>query len=317
MEIDDIRQEDEQLATLLRLAGPRPAVQPQISARVRDVVHGEWQETLRRRGRTRVLAWSGVAAAAAAVVLLTLLNRPAVVTAPPEQIASVQIVHGTTSVRAGDTVAVGSIVSTSSDSFVTLQLRNGGSLRVASDSRLRIGTGDSVRLEQGAIYFASTPLGSPIAIDTRFGTVRDVGTAFEVRVDAHALRVRVREGAIELQRNGGRERAGAGVELLAEPKKVARSPIATTGAEWGWVLAAAPPIVLDGNARGILTAIAREKGLTLMFADRRLADRVASISLHDHIPLTPDEALDAATVAADLSYRVDGNALIINRRQSR
>ncbi|HEX7677414.1 MAG TPA: FecR family protein [Thermoanaerobaculia bacterium] len=306
---------------MLQRAGARPSVRPDVARRVRLTVHEVWHEEMRRRARLRATGWAaGLAAAAAAAVLLAVFLFPQRRVSPPvapRLIARVEASGGTTSVRTGDDVAAGSVVSTAPMSFATLQWHDHGSLRIAADSRIHFTSDDSLELERGAIYFASAPSGSPVAIRTRFGVVRDVGTAFEVRVEPAALRVRVREGTVELQQNGARERAEAGTELLAQQSGVTRAAIPTTGPDWNWVLAAAPPIILDGNARGVLMAIAREKGFTLVFSDRLLADRVGRTSLHDHVPLTPDEALAAATVAADLSYHVSGNTLLIERRQLR
>ena len=317
MDRSEFQNDDEQLATLLQLAGARPAVNPDIARRVRAAVHEVWEEETRRSARRRTAGW--IAALAAAVLLAVVLipHPPATMTAAARSIATVQLISGTTSVRVGSELAAGAVVSTSPTSFATLEWRNHGSLRIAADSRIRFVDADAIRLLRGALYFASAPGGKPVVVDTRLGAVRDVGTAFEVRVAPASLRVRVREGFVELQRGDARERAGAGVELLAQQGGVTRSAVSTSGADWNWVLAAAPPIVLDGNARAVLAAIAREKGLTLVFSDRGLAERVGHTSLHDHVPLTPDEALAAATVAADLDYRVSANTLMIERRQRR
>jgi ferric-dicitrate binding protein FerR (iron transport regulator) len=316
MEMNELRNDDEQLAALLRIAGPRPSLRPDLVRRVRVAAHDVWHEELRRRTRRRAITWASAVAAAVVVAILVLARRQAPVV-PPAIAANVQMTHGNTSIHAGQPVEVGAVISTAAESFATLQWSERGSLRIAAGSRLRFTGAGAIQLERGAIYFASAPHGRGVVIGTRLGTVRDAGTAFEVRVEGSALRIRVREGAVEWQRDRLRERAEAGVELLLQDGGVTRRAIPTRGADWNWVLAAAPPIVLDGNARGVLAAIAREQGLTLVFTDQLLADRVNRTSLHDHVPLTPDEALDAATVAADLSYRISGNTLIIERSRKR
>ena len=317
MEMNDFENNDEQLAALLQLAGSRPSVPAGVAGRVRLAARDAWQQELRRGTRRCAAGWLGAVAAAVVLALLLLMQPRKAIPPAPRLIATVQLTGGATSAHMGSEVAVGSVVSTAPESFATLQWRDRGSLRIAADSRIRFIGDDSIQLDRGAVYFASASSGRPVLIRTKFGMVRDIGTAFEVRLQTAALRIRVREGSIELQRNGARERAGAGIELLAQHSGVTRSTISTTGTDWNWVLAAAPPITLDGNARGVLTAIAREKGLTLVFTDHTLADRVDRMSLHDRVPLTPDEALAAAAVAADLSYRISGSTLMIERRQRR
>jgi len=317
MDIND-RYDDEQLAALLKVAGPRPAVDAEVVRRVRVVAHDAWHAELRQRARRRTIGWLSAAAAAVIIVILTIPRSQSPTPVPAVRVATVERIEGRTSVRVGDAIKTGAVVSTAPESFATLQWGDRGSLRIAAGSRIRFDATDSIRLEHGAIYFASSTPGKPIRVQTRFGTVRDIGTAFEVRVDRKALQVRVREGLVELQHEHSIERAGAGFQLLLqEGSGVTRSAISTRGADWHWVLLAAPPIVLDGNAHGVLAAIAREEGLTLVFADQTIAARVNRTSLHDHVPLAPDEALDAATLAADLSYRINGSTLIIDGNRKR
>ncbi len=311
----ETKNEDQQIAALLQLAGRRSPIAPEIADRVRANVRDAWQEETQRRRRRRIATWS---AAIAATLALLILSRPARVRPipPPALVADVRLLRGGASVHAGQAIGVGSVVSTSAASLATLQWRGHGSLRVAPESRLRFIDPNAIQLERGAVYFASD-FHAPVTVRTKFGDVRDIGTQFEVRVDGTALRVRVREGMIALLTNGRVETAPAGIELTATGAAVKRAAIASNSPDWNWVIAAAPPVMLDGNARGVLVAIAREKGLTLIFADRALADRVDHTSLHDRVPLTPDEALDAATIAANLSYRVTGRTLMIDRSRGR
>ncbi len=60
--------------------------------------------------------------------------------------------------------------------------------------------------------------GSPgsIEIRTALGTARDVGTRFEVRLGDGALRVRVRDGVVEVDHAGETHEAGAGAELTLD-----------------------------------------------------------------------------------------------------
>ena len=305
--------EDERIAALLQMAGPRAAVPADVMRRVRLATHDAWSEEVHRSSRRRITMWVAVAAAAAIVIALQLPMGRIPAPATVRTVADVQLVRGAASIGAGRQVTKGSVISTAPDGIVTLNWREHGSLRLANDTMVRFDSVDAITLQRGSIYFSSVASAKPIAVRTKFGIVRDIGTQFEARLDPASVRVRVREGRIELNGND----AEAGTELTAGQDGVKKRSVPTASAEWNWILAAAPPMTLEGHARDVLAAIAREKGLKLIFTDRALADSVSRMSLHSRVPLTPDEALVAATAASNLGYRVSGDTLTIERRRSR
>jgi ferric-dicitrate binding protein FerR (iron transport regulator) len=181
---------------------------------------------------------------------------------------------------------------------------NGGTLRLDHNTQLRIDTARTATLIRGAIYYANERAGAAATIHTTFGDVRDVGTRFELRLGDDALRVRVRHGAVMVRGTTAR----AGTELVASRTSVTSRTIATNGDEWTWVENAAPPIVLEGKSLDeVLRRIAIEKGLILQ---RSGPDQM----LHGDVPLSVSEALDAATAAAGVTYRIEGDRLIVRGR---
>lgn len=181
---------------------------------------------------------------------------------------------------------------------------NAGTLRMQRGTQFRVDAPRVATLVRGAIYYANGTPGVSVTIHTPFGDVRDIGTRFELRVSDDAVRVRVRDGAVVLRNKTAR----AGTELLATRTSVVERTIATSGEEWAWIENAAPPIVLEGKTLDqVLRLIAIEKGLTL---ERSGADQ----TLHGDLPLSVNEALDAATVAAGVTYRIEGDRLIVRGR---
>lgn len=268
---------EEQIAALLRLAGPRPRVSDERAARVRNAVHAEWRRGAQKRTSMRWL----VAAAAAAVIAVVLL------------IPREHPVPATTTVPWIETHAN------------TLSLDwNGATLRVDKETRVRLDSARIATLERGAVYYDGTNSG--VAIRTPFGEIRDIGTRFEARLSDGALRVRVREGRISLRGNI----AGAGTELVANLQTVTKNAVAVSGAEWQWIENAAPPLRLEGlSLREAVTRVAREKGLRV-----ELRDVDGTARLHGSVDFTPDEALEAATAATSSSYRIQNGTLIVRKR---
>lgn len=274
---------DDTVARLVRMAGRRPQLDPDRMARVREAVHDEWQRGVTHKRRWRV----GIAATATAAVAATmaglLLLRPATVDRP----------RITPAARALETTG----------NFASHDW-NGATLRLDANTRVLL-AGNVATLERGAIFYASGRGTSPVRISTRLGDVRDIGTQFEVRLEPDMLRVRVREGVVELRGTT----AGAGTQLTATATTLTQQRIATHGDGWSWIEQAAPPIALEGQTLGsVLDRIAREKGLRL-----RWEATARDVVLHGNVPLTIDEALEAATAAAGVSYRIAGDELVVTR----
>lgn len=275
--------ENDPIATLVRLAGRRPGVDAERTARVRAAVADEWRATTRRRRWTRV----AVAAAVAATIGGVMLTRPRTEPSAPAVVETAAVRELTTP---GD-------ATTSVD-------WNGGTLRLDRETHLRIETARTATLLRGAIYYANDTPGASVTIRTPFGEVRDVGTRFEVRLRDDSVRVRVRDGAVIVRDTTAR----AGTELVASRTSVTSRAVATSGEEWSWIENAAPPVVLEGKSLDeVLRRIAVEKGLTL---ERTGPDQ----TLHGDVPLSVGEALDAATVAAGVTYRIEGDRLIVRGR---
>lgn len=310
--------DDDQIATLLRLAGRRPAVEQDRAARVRNAVHEAWQEQTAGRSRRRWLS-----AAAAVVVLLMAgviafrASRTTVTPAPSAIVATVEAYEGAVAARQGEAssiINVGSplrpdqILETADGASASLRWGK-ATLRVDGGSMVRFESPRAVTLQKGAVYFAGGHTG--VVINTPFGQIHDIGTQFEVRLAADFVRVRVREGRVELDRNGVKAVAEAGTELSAHASgAVARRAIPPFGEEWAWIARAAPPVALEGQRLNqIIESIAAEKGLTVAWSK----DVPRNVELHGSTPLSVDEALVAALSATGLESRVDGATLFIDK----
>ena len=103
-----------------------------------------------------------------------------------------------------------------------------------------------IELLEGRVYLDTHGVTQGVEIVTRFGTLRDIGTQFEVVATDTSLRVRTREGAVTLTR--GQSDAVLRCEVSEELRidvsgQVERGRIAAFDPEWTWVesLAEAPP----------------------------------------------------------------------------
>jgi ferric-dicitrate binding protein FerR (iron transport regulator) len=334
--------DQDRIAELLRLAGPGPEVPANSSQRVRLAVREEWLDTLRARTR-RTNMNRGLWALAAAAVLAIVIGVgarskvPSPPAAPPVEVATVNTVIGSahlesggqdrgnapSAVRTMDTIRVGDILETDADGLAALQLASGQSLRINRSTRFWFESPSVIRLERGTVFFDSRVFdsnadgtdASDIQILTDLGVVYEIGTQFEVMRQDGDLRVRVREGAIDLERGKQRHRAEMGAQLLIEDgETLSRLEVPIYGPEWNWILALSPKFELEGSSLAeFLQWVSRETGRTMQMSARADEARSMSVILHGSIDeLPPDEALEAVLPTCDLRHAVNGGTVLID-----
>jgi ferric-dicitrate binding protein FerR (iron transport regulator) len=306
--------DEDALLALLRLAGPRPAVSAERSARVRAAVHGSWRAAYRRETRRRLGGTLVALGAAAALVLL--LGRPAPTpetSSPP--VATVERVIGSASAESphaqgrpplarGDVVLAGTVVETGEQGRAALRI-GPASLRVDRDTTVRLVTEGVLELDRGAVYVDTGQRGTGLELRTTLGVVRDVGTRFEVRTQPGDLRVRVRDGEVVLDRAGQLDRVGAGTELVLADGRLRRRTVSPDNGDWAWASSVAASFELEGRRlREFLDWYASETGRAWRLAPglESRADTVLHGSVAD---LTPDDALQVVLPICGLEARIE------------
>jgi hypothetical protein len=328
----------DRIGKLLRLAGPRPSAPQDAEERVRSAVHDAWRESVRGRQRRRFLVRGGFALAAAASIaaMVGILWQPTLAPEPvfDGPVAWVEALTGSvqllpvdaepdslgSELRVGDSVPAGMVVDTGVLGRAALRLASGSSLRLDRQTRLRGITDRVVALDAGALYFDSGAPGSAgdsgdVEVRTALGVVHDIGTQYEVRLGDESVRVRVREGQVNLDRDGVIYDAGVGVELRVDAAgDLTRRNIEIFGPDWEWILAVAPPFELEGSTLdSFLAWVSRETGLMPSFLDEEAQLGSTDVVLHGSIPLgmRPDLALDAVLPTCGLVHRTDRGILVI------
>jgi ferric-dicitrate binding protein FerR (iron transport regulator) len=334
--------DDMQIAELLRLAGPRPQPASFRAARVRTVVEAEWRAAVRRRDRRTMLQWVALAVAASVLIVMSgrwllpstpvdannvangavtpPVNAHIIVARLARATGLVTIAENRTDawrlLGPGATVNGGAAIRTDAQSRAALALAQGQSLRLDTDT-LVVFEGDTrVRLERGSVYLDSGKHGSGgVEVVTPFGTLRDVGTQFEVSLVSSGLRVRVREGQVALMHRDVRVAAARGESVsVARDGTVTRGSVPIAGPEWAWTSATAPGFQLEeASLTDFLDWVSREEGWDWHFADAAARQRGAGVVLHGSIDkLTPAEALDAVLPTCGMAWRLEAGSLIIS-----
>lgn len=319
----DRRSATDPLADVIRAAGRRPAPPPEHYERVYAATHAVWQQQLRQRRRR----WHA-AAAAVAVLALGATVWQAMLTLSPPVAAYVSVAHGRFERHLPDenlwvvvsdrSLPEGARVRTVGDGSVALRLAQGGSLRIDNDTEIVLDD-SAFELDTGRIYFDSRGRPTAMAVEfvTPLGTVRDIGTQFEIRTMPDLLRVRTRSGKITVVDSPAAQplvsQRGEEIELSLQGD-VTRREFAPDDPQWRWAeaLAVAPsfdtPTVL-----AYLDWIAQETGRPLEFTSESVRIQ-AGISrfLGDPTGLVPSELLVTIAATSDFSYELtqDGSILI-------
>lgn len=318
------------LAHLIRTAGRRVGPPAATYERALAAATAAWDAKVRRRRLWRVggtLAAS-VAIAAVAMFIATAPRGPAPLVGRTDRIVgTLQIEsssgHWTTSADAVIDLRAGMRVRTPGRSRAGILLVDDISLRLAEATEISLESQSAVRVLSGTIYIdtgssAYERTDRRIEVITPAGIASDLGTQFELRYGEGAIRLRVREGRVALQRESGTIDSSAGEEVtIRGDGAVARSRIAMADTDWQWVQSVAPEPDVDGQPVSFLLAwVIRETGKVVRFEKPEIEHKAATTILHGNIRnLAPLEALAAMLATTDLEHAIleDGTILIRSR----
>lgn len=309
------------------LRQPRAAtVDAARAARVRPAVHAAWKEAA--GGERNWKRWVPLAAAA---VLVSAISLPLAnwlgergTPQPAAPIASALFVSSEVTFahegqvragRVGEELRPGTRISTHGGR-AAIVLTNGVELRLDSQTEITVDAERSLSLAGGALYLDSSNRKGPpeaIAIAARGNVIRDIGTRYEIRLFDQELRVRVRDGRVEVSGAFGMREADRGGQLSVTSSGILSSRVPVSGADWDWILRASQPPKLEGRPLPEFLAWAeREGGREIRFADPAVEQANAATVVYGAIDnLSVEEALDVVLPSCGLARRTDGDVITI------
>ena len=275
-----------------------------------------------------------LAASLAAIALAALLSRSFLADAP-QIVATVVALQGEAAspteprelFEVGQTVLEGARLATSENGSLAIVLTTGHSVRLAAGTQIQLVGPGQIELSQGAVYVdsgsserseqnsgAKAASGS-VEVRTNWGTAIDIGTQFEVRiVDRGRMRVRVREGLVELTHRDGQQRtASAGTSLeLDESGTFEESTISAADESWRWILAlATAPFETDPSAQQLLDWVSRETGWPVRYESQAARDLAAETIRGVPLDIRPlGEALQLLPTGGLTAREEDGELVV-------
>jgi hypothetical protein len=301
-------EEDEPIERTLQAGLSRTALTDEAYARMHAAVAAEWQTVVRARPRTPSRRWlavvSGLAAALiVATVLVSVFSKK----------QSLGVIARPLELRS--TLSVGKVLVARAP--VLVELRDGGSLRIAPGAQFEVTGADEVFLRRGEIYTDLPPniqRASTFVVRTPFGLVEHLGTQFDVAVNGE-LRIRVREGSVRLRRGSQTETAVAGTELVVPRVGTpSRRSTATRGPEWSWVEALEPDYPIENRRLAdFLQWAARETGARLHFQDEHAREVAERTRLHGSVQgLSATQALETVFATTSLRYNFEQDRIEVS-----
>jgi len=325
---------DQDLERLLKSAGRREVPPAEVERAVRERLHGDWQAMLRenRERRNRRGAFALAAGLVAAAFGLWIASTQSA--GPPAAVGTLAVAVGEVRERSGwlsgwrvmgdgDVVLAGRTLETGADGRAAVSLPGGMSLRVDRDTRIALVDSSRLRLERGTLYVDSgsdQARTAQLLIETPTGSVRHVGTQYELRLLDAGVQLRVREGRVEFRSPTGLVEHGQSGEQLVifGDGRVQRGEAPRAGPTWDWVADATPEIDLEGMSLARFLAWAgRELGIAVTFAPAISEAELASVVVHGSTAgLTPTEALRAVFATTSFEATIVGDQIVVDRRET-
>lgn len=312
---NDAEGQDDAVAQLMKLAGPRPPIPADLEMRVHEKVEQEWQASLPRHRTSRWVV--PLALAASIVVAVTINIRPADMAS--RTLGTVARVVGGVAVPVGQAVNEGDILHTAAGQGIGVMLPEGLSLRLAAESNLRFDGPDDFTLLSGQVYADSGQQiyrDRHITIHTTAGSVTDIGTQFAVHFDDDGLAVAVREGKVDIATGLETHTALAGDRLLLKAdEEVVVDRITANDDSWDWAVELAPGFdINDKSLLDFLKWAARETGKELVFTSDELRMAAMKAKLYGSVSdFTPHEATESVLSTTNFDFLIDEHRIAIGK----
>lgn len=319
------------IADLMRVAGRRPEPPRADRDAVLLAATDAWQQAVRGRKWRRV-AWALAASVSLVAITALLVEKRS---AEPDLLAefgAVKSLQGEIAVQDasdarwrplhdGERLGAGARIRTQ-QAAAAFVVPGTGSIRLQSDTLVALQGPARMNLLSGTVYIDvdDASHGQGLAIETPFGVARDIGTVFELATAGNELRLRVRDGRVELGQPDGATvfEATAGEELrLSRDGSIRRQAIDRTSPEWRWAERLAKPFNPEGRPLSeFLRWVARETGRRLRFRSARDEALANSAVLHGTTRnLAPMDALDLMLATTDFEYALaPDSVLVVGRR---
>lgn len=316
-----IRPDDPDAEVRELLRQPRPiAVDAARAARVRPAVHAAWKHSSAspRYWKRYALLAAALVIVVTGVLLLDSRRESRIPIATASFVTDDVVFRHDGETRAGlkgDALRPGTLITTNRGR-ASIVLLNGVELRLDANTAITLDAAKRVTLKSGALYLDSSHRTGPaeaVDIVARGSVIRDIGTRYEIRLSEHEVRVRVRDGRVEVDSAFGKRETDRGGQLSVTSSGIVAGRASLSGSDWDWIVRATRQPRLEGRPLPAFLAWAEgEGGLPIRFADPALEQANAETIVYGAIDgLTVEEALDVVLPSCGLARRTENDVITI------
>lgn len=305
--------DDTGIEALLREVGARDEPSADMMREVQAAVHAEWQSMVQQRRSRRRFVAIGIAASALLAVGVAMFGVRYFAPQPIEVAQITRIdghllvrpqAEGAREVTVAQSVSTGETIQTDDRSRAALKFGDAVSLRLDQGTIVKVASADELVLTAGALYVDSQAQNpQALTIRTDAGSVRHVGTQYEVRTHADDMVVSVREGRVMIANAAGTSSGVAGERIRVTPRgQIVRSTVAAHDPHWQWAARTAPQFDINDHTLAVfLDWVARETGRKIEYASSEAQNAASQVKLRGSITgLDPDTALSAVLSTTQL-----------------
>ena len=305
--------DDTGIEALLREVGVRDEPSADMMREVQAAVHAEWQSMVQQRRSRRRFVAIGIAASALLAVGVAMFGVRYFAPLPIEVAQITRIdghllvrpqAEGAREVTVAQSVSTGETIQTDDRSRAALKFGDAVSLRLDQGTIVKVASADELVLTAGALYVDSQAQNpQALTIRTDAGSVRHVGTQYEVRTHADDMVVSVREGRVMIANAAGTSSGVAGERIRVTPRgQIVRGTVAAHDPHWQWAARTAPQFDINDHTLAVfLDWVARETGRKIEYASGEAQSAASQVKLRGSIVgLDPDTALSAVLSTTQL-----------------
>jgi hypothetical protein len=210
----------------------------------------------------------------------------------------------------------GDYIRTTSNNRILVELNNGNTFRLDENSFIKIISEDKIELIRGQIYVESNENNTDnnLIIDTSMGSVRHIGTQYNIELKPESINISVRKGIVLVHKSDLTKEIKKGyVVSINNNGNYQQSPINSYDSKWQWTQNITKYYnIQDKTIYQYLNWVSNETGYSIIWDSNKSEKQSKKITLSGSIKgMKPIESLEVILPTTDFKYNISHSAIHI------
>jgi hypothetical protein len=211
----------------------------------------------------------------------------------------------------------GDSIKTSNHNRLLVELNNGNVFRLDENSRIQLINENEINLQAGQIYIESNEsiANNQLIIETDFGSIKHIGTQYNVKLSPDNIDVSVRKGKVMMHTNSVDKEILFGHALSVDKLgKNNVTKITSFDSTWDWTQKISPIFdIQDKSIKQYLIWVSNETGYPIQWNGSGTENAANKVSLSGSIKgISPLESLDVILPTTNFNYKISQDVLHIS-----